>query len=757
MTSPNVVGITVTAKDQTAAGLDSVDKRIKKIGETTRTIADTITADFFQGAANAAKSFVTSTVRAASDLGESVNAVNKTFGESAKQVQDWGQANSAAFGLSRRAFNEAIIPTGALLKNAGLSMDQVAQSTINLTKRAADMGSVFNVDVAQVLADINSGLRGEADPLEKYGVQLSAAAVEQQALADTGKKSAAALTDQEKTTARVNLIMKQTASTAGDFADTTDGLANSARVASAQIEDAKAKIGEGLLPVLAKAAQIGGDAASKFGELPAPVQKTALAVGLVAASFVYLAPKVLAAKVALGELREGLSNTDTRMGRLAKTAATVAIVLTAVQVASAALGHSEARGVDETTAALEKLKKEGAQTSEITKHLDYDLGTLGSGGAAKAGNAIAGIVESTTGLGGVFDESLQHARERIASIDAALAQMVASGNAEQAAEIFDMLAAKAKEQGISLDDLKAGLPQYADALAGAGKKAEDTANQTKKATQEFNALGESLSGVKTPLAAVDEAFSVLLGRDHAIIGFAEATDQLSESLSNNHKQLKLNTDGGRENRDAILGVVEANLALYDSNIRSGMSAEDAAAKYNENTAALEAQLRKAGFTKTEIDGLIGKYRELPGRVTTEIAMKGLEKALQDLEDTLRAINNIPPRKRVTVEVREIFVGGRGQSRGGEYRTGGIKGAATGGIQDGLVKVGEEGEELVRLPTGSMVYPHANANQMIAGRGGGGIVINVHGSVVTERQLIDVIESTVSRLGGSPTLLGLQAA
>ena len=37
------------------------------------------------------------------------------------------------------------------------------------------------------------------------------------------KKAAGELTNTDLATARVNLIMKQTASTAGDFADTTDG------------------------------------------------------------------------------------------------------------------------------------------------------------------------------------------------------------------------------------------------------------------------------------------------------------------------------------------------------------------------------------------------------------------------------------------------------------------------------------------------------------------------------------------------------
>lgn len=95
-----------------------------------------------------------------------------------------------------------------------------------------------------------------------------------------------------------------------------------------------------------------------------------------------------------------------------------------------------------------------------------------------------------------------------------------------------------------------------------------------------------------------------------------------------------------------------------------------------------------------------------------------------------ALDRIDPSK--DIYIRTHFVGGQGQSRGGEYRTGGIIGgmsaAATGGIRQGLVKVGEGGEEFVRLPTGSMVYPNANTNQMqaMSNNSGGG----------TQRVLVD---------------------
>lgn len=200
--------------------------------------------------------FVNDSIKASTNLGESINAVNKIFGDSSKQILDWGKNNATTFGLSAREFNQLAVPLGAIFKNTGIEMDKTTDFTIKLTERAADMASVFNVDVGEALEAIQSGLRGEANPLERFGVGLSAARVEAHALAMTGKDVASSLTEQEKMLARVDMIMQQTADTQGDFKDTSDGLANSQRILAARNEELQAKIGDKLVPVMLKITEI---------------------------------------------------------------------------------------------------------------------------------------------------------------------------------------------------------------------------------------------------------------------------------------------------------------------------------------------------------------------------------------------------------------------------------------------------------------------------------------------------------------------
>lgn len=238
------------------SALGGFSDKIKGLGVAAAAAAGIIAVQLAQKAIGALIDYAKGGITAASNLNESMNAVNVVFRGSAKQISDWGKTQANAYGLSQRAFQEMATPLGALLKNQGVAQKDLAKTTIALTQRAADLASVFNTDVPDALDALTAGLRGETDPLERYGVSLSAAQVQAEALAETGKKTASQLTDQEKATARLNLIMKQTSSTAGDFKNTSDGLANSSRILAARQEELQAKLGQKLLPAMQKLNQL---------------------------------------------------------------------------------------------------------------------------------------------------------------------------------------------------------------------------------------------------------------------------------------------------------------------------------------------------------------------------------------------------------------------------------------------------------------------------------------------------------------------
>lgn len=223
-------------------------------------------------------------VDAASNLAESGNAVNVVFGESADIMHEFGQSAAENVGLAEAEFNQLGAVTGSFLKNLGFDQAAAAKETINLTERAADMASIFNTDVDQALQAIQSGLKGEFNPLEQFGVKMNAAAIEAKALEMGLADQNGELDDNAKAQAALALIYEQTNALAGDFKNTSDGLANSMRITKAQFTDAAANLGQQLLPYVLQAVQWFSQLIAKFQGLSPEQQKMILLFAGVAAA-----------------------------------------------------------------------------------------------------------------------------------------------------------------------------------------------------------------------------------------------------------------------------------------------------------------------------------------------------------------------------------------------------------------------------------------------------------------------------------------
>ena len=193
-----------------------------------------------------------SAVGEASDLGESINAVAVVFGKSSKEILKLSKAASKSVGLSRKDFNSLAVQFSSFARTIAGKGGDVSAVIKTMTLRSADFASVMNIDVAEAARKFQSGLAGESEPLKKYGIDISAAAIETFAYANGIAIAGEKLTEQQKVLARYGSIMEQTNKTAGDFANTSGSLANQTRILDAQMTDFKASLGEALLPILEK-------------------------------------------------------------------------------------------------------------------------------------------------------------------------------------------------------------------------------------------------------------------------------------------------------------------------------------------------------------------------------------------------------------------------------------------------------------------------------------------------------------------------
>src|SRR6056297_2461544 len=188
-------------------------------------------------------------VQAASSFEESINAVNVAFGDAADEVLKIGENAAQSMGLSRQEFNSAAVRFSAFAERVVGESGNISGFIGDVSQRAADFASVFDIDVAEALQVFQSGLAGEAEPLKRFGINLLQSEVAAFAMANGIAESSAEMTEAQKVQARYGLLLEQTAKTQGDFTNTSDGLANSQRILRAEISNLQVEIGGALIPV----------------------------------------------------------------------------------------------------------------------------------------------------------------------------------------------------------------------------------------------------------------------------------------------------------------------------------------------------------------------------------------------------------------------------------------------------------------------------------------------------------------------------
>jgi hypothetical protein len=238
------------------AHADTFASKMKSVGKTVA-IAGAAAATAIVAGAGIAVSAIASTIGPASDLSETINKTNEIFEKSASDIIEWSKTTADALGMSRQTSLDAASTFAMFGSSAGLAGQDLNDFAKQNTTLAADMASFFNTSPEEAITAIGAAFRGEMEPIRKYNVMLDDASMRQAAL-EMGIISTTkdALTPQQKVLAAQALILKQTSKAQGDFARTSNGLANVQRRLTAKFENIKTVIGTALLPVIEKMAGI---------------------------------------------------------------------------------------------------------------------------------------------------------------------------------------------------------------------------------------------------------------------------------------------------------------------------------------------------------------------------------------------------------------------------------------------------------------------------------------------------------------------
>lgn len=221
----------------------------------------------------------TQTYQDASALQQSSGAIESVFGAQAAAVEDYAQRASTAVGLSQNSYQELAATIGSQLKNMGVSTDQLAGQTNDLVTMGADLSATFGGTTADAVGALSSLMRGETDPIERYGVSIKQADIQARLAAQGLDDLQGPALRAAQTQAILGLLADQTASAQGGWNRETDTAAHQAQVASAAFTDASASLGTALLPMVTAVAEKLADLAGWMSDNTGLVQGLALVIG----------------------------------------------------------------------------------------------------------------------------------------------------------------------------------------------------------------------------------------------------------------------------------------------------------------------------------------------------------------------------------------------------------------------------------------------------------------------------------------------
>ena len=288
MGNEETLKILIEAQNKAQKAFDEAQKQIKDTEKAHKTMTDSIQANgekmksvgkkmtgymtlpILAGAALSIKAF--------SNLQETINKVDVSFGSSSKEVKKWSEGSIKSMGLAQQSALDAAALFGDMGTGMGQSQKDAAKMSTGLTQLGADMASFKNVSFDRAQTALAGVYTGETEALKSLGVVMTETNLQEYAASKGIKKKLQDMTQAEKVQLRYNFVMDKTKNAQGDFARTSDSLANKQRAAVERTKELSAQFGKQLAPAYNAVLDVGTKLLAWFGKLSSGQKKAIVIV-----------------------------------------------------------------------------------------------------------------------------------------------------------------------------------------------------------------------------------------------------------------------------------------------------------------------------------------------------------------------------------------------------------------------------------------------------------------------------------------------
>lgn len=190
------------------------------------------------------------------------------------------------------------------------------------------------------------------------------------------------------------------------------------------------------------------------------------------------------------------------------------------------------------------------------------------------------------------------------------------------------------------------------------REAADFANTSVDA---FNDFGAAADVAADRLREFSDSFDKLLGLNidsqHAAIAYLNSVEQMSETLMKSKRTLDIHTQAGRDNREAILAVVEAAERERQAYIAETNDIEGANRKFSTHIMWLRNTLQQMGYNTAQINEMLGAIEKLPTDINMDITLNGGGVVAGMLHNINSLVGQIPIASGIGTRTRKRALGG----------------------------------------------------------------------------------------------------
>lgn len=217
--------------------------------------------------------------------------------KSIQKTIDSNAKNAKAIGLTTQQYKNSATTMSTFYKNMGLTTQETSKLSGETMNLVTDLAAVTDMPFDEAMGRFKSGLMGNYEALDAFGINVSAASLENSEFVKSLGKSWNQLSDTEKMMAVYNEVTRQGTSAQGLAKQEANGFGMQMKLLWQSIKETAGSIGEKLLPVLEPLVQKFVDIAEKVADWanknPALVQTILMIVGGLGIFMAILGPIIM--------------------------------------------------------------------------------------------------------------------------------------------------------------------------------------------------------------------------------------------------------------------------------------------------------------------------------------------------------------------------------------------------------------------------------------------------------------------------------